>query len=71
MTRIKMHIFKAKLPFYPPCEVKWGLQNGMSTSSYVIVAGETETKDKRKERDGRGERKSCFLILFNVVIILF
>ena len=25
-----MHIFKVKLPFYPPCEVKCGLQNEVS-----------------------------------------
>ena len=31
MTRIKIHIFKVKLPFYPPCEIKCGLQNGVST----------------------------------------
>ena len=31
MTRIKLHIFKAKLPFYPPCEVKCRLQNEVST----------------------------------------
>ena len=31
MARIKMHIPKAKLPYYPPCEVKCRLQNGMST----------------------------------------
>ena len=31
MTRIKMHISKVKLPFYPPCEVKCGLQNRLST----------------------------------------
>ena len=33
MARIKMHIPKAKLPFYPPYEVKYRLQNGVSTSS--------------------------------------
>ena len=27
MTKIEMHIFKVKLPFYPPSEVKCGLQN--------------------------------------------
>ena len=27
MTRIKMHISKAKLPIYPPSEGKCGLQN--------------------------------------------
>ena len=32
MTRIKIHISKVKLPFYPPCEVKYGLQNGVSTT---------------------------------------
>ena len=31
MVRIKMYIFKAKLPFYPPYEVKYRLQNGVST----------------------------------------
>ena len=31
MARIKMHIPKEKLPFYPPCEVKCRLQNGVST----------------------------------------
>ena len=28
-----MHISKVKLPFYPPCEVKCGLQNGVSTNA--------------------------------------
>ena len=32
MIRIKMHIFKAKLPFYPPSEVKCRLQNEVSTN---------------------------------------
>ena len=31
MARIKMHIPKAKLPFYSPCEIKCRLQNGVST----------------------------------------
>ena len=31
MTRIKMHISNVKLPFYPPCEVKCGLQSRVST----------------------------------------
>ena len=31
MARIKMHISKAKLPFYPSCEIKYKLQNGVST----------------------------------------
>ena len=33
MTRIKMHISNVKLPFYPPSEVKYGLQNKVSTRS--------------------------------------
>ena len=28
MATIKMPISKVKLPFYPPGEVKYGLQNG-------------------------------------------
>ena len=32
MTRIKIHISNVKLPFYPPCEVKCGLQNRVSTN---------------------------------------
>ena len=28
-----MHISKVELPFYPPCEVKCGLQNGVSTET--------------------------------------
>ena len=31
MTKIKNHIFNVKLPFYPPCEFKYRLQNGVST----------------------------------------
>ena len=31
-----MHIFKAKLPFYPPSEVKCRLQNEMSTKREKI-----------------------------------
>ena len=37
MTRIKKHISKAKLPFYPPCEVKCGLQNGVSTTASRVT----------------------------------
>ena len=33
MTRIKMYIFNVKLPFYPLCKVKCGLQNKVSTPS--------------------------------------
>ena len=31
-----MHIPKAKLPFYPPYEVKYRLQNGVSTGAFNI-----------------------------------
>ena len=34
MTKIKMHISKVKLPFYPPCEVKCELQNRVSTNGF-------------------------------------
>ena len=37
MARIKMHIPKAKLPFYPPYEVKYRLQNGLSTHVHVEI----------------------------------
>ena len=35
MIRINMHISNVKLPFYPPCEVKYGLQNRVSTVLWV------------------------------------
>ena len=31
-----MHISNVKLPFYPPCEVKYGLQNKVSTQLYNL-----------------------------------
>ena len=37
MAKIKMHIPKVKLPFYPPCEVKCRLQNGVSTRDNSCV----------------------------------
>ena len=58
MARIKMHIPKAKLPFYPPCEVKCRLQNGVSTEgltidflshfilSFIDTYKDTTTRDK-------------------------
>ena len=36
MARIKMHIPKAKLPFYLPCEVKCKLQNRVSTAVRTV-----------------------------------
>ena len=29
---------KVKLPFYPPCKVKYGLQNGVSTLKWLVRA---------------------------------
>ena len=37
MTKIKMHISKVKLPFYPPCDVKYGLQNRVSTIIIKLI----------------------------------
>ena len=37
MTRIKMHISNVKLPFYPSCEIKYGLQNRVSTAVVKVV----------------------------------
>ena len=40
MATIKMLISKVKLPFYPPCEVKCGLQNRVSTTcGFVLQVG--------------------------------
>ena len=41
MARIKMHIPKAQLPFYPPCEVKCRLQNWVSTTSHLRISQST------------------------------
>ena len=49
MARIKMHIFKVKLPFYPSGEVKCGLQNEVSTECPSLV--ELEKKMSMYERD--------------------
>ena len=38
MTRIKIHISNVKLPFYPPCEVKCGLQNRVSTGKTSVLS---------------------------------
>ena len=37
MPRIKMHISKIKLPFYPPGEVKYGLQIEVSTECPSLI----------------------------------
>ena len=36
MIRIKMHMPKVKLSVYPPCKVKYGLQNRVSTVRKVL-----------------------------------
>ena len=37
MATIKIPISNVKLPFNPPCEVKCGLQNGVSTIIYINI----------------------------------
>jgi len=49
MTRIKMHISNVKLPFYPSCEVKYGLQNRVSTECPTLE--ELEKQMPMYERD--------------------
>ena len=57
MARIKMHIPKAKLPFYPPYEVKYRLQNGVSTMTNNSHNNETSDRCKATIRS------KCFLIV--------
>ena len=49
MTRIKMHISNAKLHFYPPCEVKYELQNGVSVECPSLA--KLEKRKSMYERD--------------------
>ena len=49
MARIKMHSPNAKLPFYPPCEVKCRLQNGVSTKCPLLA--KLEKRMSMYERD--------------------
>ena len=59
MNRIKMHISKAKLPFYQPCEVKCGLQNEVSTATFLEVLKEVRLGLLITKPDVRGNsRKS-------------
>ena len=55
-----MPIFKVKLPFYPPCEVKYGLQNRVSTMtsivSYLKDGKLLEGKDKARKLRVRSDR---------------
>ena len=57
MTRIKMHISKVKLPFYLPCEVKYMLQNRVSTSYQIhrTISGALR-HEQFEERDQEMER---------------
>ena len=51
MTRIKMHISNVKLPFYPSCEVKYGLQNRVSTMA--LKAKSSETDESSNDEDSK------------------
>ena len=51
IARIKMHILKAKLPFYPPCEVKCRLQNGVSTTITINARLPWSLKFNRLKRE--------------------
>ena len=53
MSRINMHIFKVKLPFYPLYEIKCGLRNRVSTVGRLIneYLMARKQKAKRKKRD--------------------
>ena len=50
MIKIKMHISKVKLPFYPPCEVKCRLQMGCQQSPRI----EFEKADHPKSEHSLG-----------------
>ena len=45
MTRIKIHISNVKLSFYPPCEVKCGLQNRVSTCACHCLSYHVDRRD--------------------------
>ena len=40
VVTIRTHIFKVKLSFYPPCEVKYKLQNEVSTLDKFLLLRE-------------------------------
>ena len=58
MTRIKLYIFKVKLSFYPPCEVKYGLQNGVSTILLRKKKSISVCKKKRTNKRKAIEKRS-------------
>ena len=60
MARIKMHIPKAKLPFYPPYEVKYRLQNGVSTYMYLAVSDHAVSAVLLRYQD-RIQRLVCYI----------
>ena len=45
VATIKMPISKVKLSFYPPCEVKCRLQNGVSTIIYINIQNSNKPKN--------------------------
>ena len=49
MTRIKMHISKAKLPFYPLGEVKYGLQNEVLIECPLLIEFEEQMSMYEKD----------------------
>ena len=49
MATTKVPIFKVKLPFYHPCEVKCGLQNGVSIECPSLI--ELEKRISMYEKD--------------------
>ena len=64
MTRIKMHISKVKLPFYHPCEVKYRLQNRVSTggkSVKVFSDSRLVVNQVREEFKAKDERMQGYL----------
>ena len=66
MTRIKMHIYKVKLPFYPPYEVKCGLQNRVSTSCSPEVKVMVVRTSNRLQRRPKMYRRTCMYYPSNV-----
>ena len=58
-----MHFPKAKLPFYPPYDVKYRLQNGVSTARYFVQKTETAVIYKTTHQSGlRKHPKDTFLV---------
>ena len=62
MSRIKIHIPKAKLPFYPPCEVKCRLQNEVSTGRWK--SGRIENEKKVRKLEDKKKFRLCLVTVF-------